>query len=73
MANPNPCEACEGRGWAIFFNTDRETCEIQRCDACEQYESDRAAGEAAVPVIDAALARAAEPAHPCGKGCRCRT
>jgi len=49
------CEACGGRGWLLMFHTDRQVFEIERCDACEQFESDKAAGECAAPVIDHAL------------------
>ena len=51
-----PCEACHGRGWLLMFNTDRRVSEIQRCDACDRYASDEEAGEAAAPIIEAALA-----------------
>src|ERR1041385_8854680 len=43
--NRPACEACEGKGW-LFTDTgnDQESrYEIQRCDACELFESDIAA------------------------------
>lgn len=43
-----PCKACGGKGW--FFadtgNDQQSRYEIQRCDACEQYDGDIAAIEA---------------------------
>jgi len=43
-----PCEACEGRGWAVFESHHEHgitpNC-LQRCDACEKFEDDiQAAG-----------------------------
>jgi hypothetical protein len=46
---PAPCEACEGQGW-VRCNTGNDQSpkfQIQRCDACEQFDSDEAAQEAA--------------------------
>ncbi len=43
-----PCEACKGKGW-FFFDTGNDQghkYEIQRCDVCEQFNSDLAALEA---------------------------
>jgi hypothetical protein len=43
------CEACQGNGW-LQCNTGNDQspqCEIQRCDACETYDSDDAARKAA--------------------------
>jgi len=51
----NPCDACNGRGWLMSFNVDRQTYEIQRCDTCRQYDSDKEAGDVAVPLIGLAL------------------
>lgn len=69
------CSACDGRGWDIFLNTSGDVYEIERCDTCMQYESDRAAGEVAVPRIEAALRAMAHGGHKCrcGGKCRCRT
>jgi hypothetical protein len=53
-----PCEACHGRGWLLSFNMDRGVYEVQRCDACARYDSDEAAGDDAVPMLEAALAMA---------------
>jgi hypothetical protein len=50
------CEACQGRGWLLAFNTDRRVYEIQRCDACDRYASDEKAGDAAAPLIHASIA-----------------
>jgi len=50
------CEACSDRGWLLAFNADRQITEIQRCDACERFKTDTQAGEAAVLVIEHALA-----------------
>ena len=50
MTEPSECPACGGQGW-VFCNTGNDlsqACEIQRCDACEKYESDLAALEAVV-------------------------
>lgn len=49
------CEACEGRGWLLSWNVDRDVFEIQRCDTCWQFETDREAGEVAAPIISDAL------------------
>jgi hypothetical protein len=43
------CEACEGKGW-VECNTGNDAnpkFQIQRCDACEQYDNDAQAEEAA--------------------------
>lgn len=50
MTEPTECPACGGQGW-LFCTTGNDqspTCEIQRCDACETYESDLTALEAVV-------------------------
>jgi len=43
-----PCKACDDKGWFVSdTGNDQEShYEIQRCDACEQYDSDIAAIEA---------------------------
>jgi len=43
------CEGCEGRGWVKcnIGNDQAPQLQIQRCDACEQFDSDEAAREAA--------------------------
>ena len=43
------CVACEGQGWVRcnIGNDQSRQYQIQRCDACEQYDSDEAAQEAA--------------------------
>jgi hypothetical protein len=43
------CEACDGRGWlrCDVGNDQSPQSEIQRCDACERYDNDQAAQEAA--------------------------
>ncbi len=48
-ATQPPCEACDGAGWLqCNVGNDRSPRdEIQRCDACERYDSDQAAQEAA--------------------------
>jgi hypothetical protein len=44
MSN-QPCEACNGKGWRIIDTGDDQLSryEIQRCDQCEQFDSDIAA------------------------------
>jgi hypothetical protein len=44
-----PCEACDGTGWVRCNagNDQSPQVEIQRCDACERFDSDEAAQEAA--------------------------
>ncbi len=45
---PTKCQTCKGKGW-FFFNTGSDQghkYEIQRCDVCEQFDSDLAALEA---------------------------
>jgi hypothetical protein len=49
------CEACGGRGWLLSLNTDRDVYEVQRCDTCFQFETDRGAGETAAAIIEDAL------------------
>jgi hypothetical protein len=48
-ATDDHCEACGGLGWlqCNVGNDQVPQIEIQRCDACERYDSDRAAQEAA--------------------------
>ena len=48
-ATEPPCEACDGLGWRQFNvgNDSSPQYEIQRCDACERYDNDQAAKEAA--------------------------
>jgi len=43
------CEACEGRGWVRcnIGNDASPKFQVQRCEACEQYDSDEAARKAA--------------------------
>lgn len=50
----NRCESCNGRGWLLQDN-DEHGLRIERCDTCEEYESD----EVAVRLV-ATLAAAAE-------------
>ncbi len=48
--NKRPCPACQDQGWR-FLNTGNDpapTYQIQRCGACERYESDPAAVEGVV-------------------------
>ena len=55
MNEPSPCPACGGQGW-LFCNTGNDPSpagEIQRCDACEKYESDSVAIEAVVKAAKA--------------------
>ena len=44
------CEACDGKGWVRCNIGDDASpkFQIQRCDACEQFDSDEAAREAAI-------------------------
>ncbi len=37
------CPECEDKGWIHAFNTDTRKHEIQRCDDCEEFDSDAAA------------------------------
>jgi hypothetical protein len=39
------CQACEGRGWRVMSSESLPQA-IQRCDACQVYESDLEAAEA---------------------------
>lgn len=50
------CEACRGRGWILSFNMDRQVYEIQKCDTCDRFDSDREAGDVGARIIEAALA-----------------
>lgn len=39
--NPDACEPCEGRGWLVVaLDGDEDRLEIQRCDACDRFQSD---------------------------------
>ena len=42
---PEPCEACGGKGWLLADNTDHGL-RIERCDACLKFANDQAALEA---------------------------
>ena len=35
------CDLCDGVGWIDTFNTDREEQEIQKCDDCNIYQTDK--------------------------------
>jgi hypothetical protein len=52
------CATCHGRGWLLSYNVDREIYEIEKCDTCDRFDSDRHAGDAAAPIIEATLALA---------------
>jgi hypothetical protein len=39
------CDLCNGAGWIDTFNTDREVQEIQKCDDCNIYKTDKQAKE----------------------------
>lgn len=52
---PEPCEACGGKGWLLAEN-DEHGLRIERCDACQMFDSDQAALKA---VEKAALAQPA--------------
>ena len=55
MTEPLECPACGGKGW-LFCDTGNDQSpawQIQRCDACEKYESDQAALEAVVKAAQA--------------------
>lgn len=52
---PEPCEVCKDRGWLLSYNVDRAVYEIQRCDTCKRYDSDKAAGNVAVPDLERGL------------------
>jgi hypothetical protein len=47
------CEACEGKGWVQCNagNDQAPQYQIQRCDACERFDSDEAAQEAAESTV----------------------
>ncbi len=51
---PPPCQSCGGKGW-FFLDTGNEQSpryEIQRCDVCEQFDSDIAALNAVEKVME---------------------
>ena len=56
-ATEPPCEACDGVGWSQFNvgNDQSPQYEIQRCDACERYDSDQAAREAAAKEAESSI------------------
>jgi hypothetical protein len=37
------CSACAGRGWLLMLNTDTAALELQCCDSCSRFSSDREA------------------------------
>ena len=44
-----PCEECKGFGWIEgVHNTKHNTIELQRCDSCRKYKTDREAAQAAI-------------------------
>lgn len=43
-----PCEACKGAGWLHVDNSDHGE-RIERCDLCQQFDSDEEANKAASP------------------------
>lgn len=49
---PCPCEECCGKGWLLADNADHGL-RIERCDACQMFETDQAAWEAVVKAAEA--------------------
>jgi len=39
------CDLCNGVGWIDTFNTKKEVQEIQKCDDCNIYQTDKEAQE----------------------------
>jgi len=39
------CDLCNGVGWIDTFNTNSEVQEIQKCDDCSIYQTDKEAQE----------------------------
>ena len=56
------CEACNGRGFLLQDN-DRHGLRIERCDACEKYDSDDVATQVVFDIASAALLISEEKAH----------
>jgi hypothetical protein len=56
-ATEPPCEACDGIGWVRcnVGNDQSPKYEIQRCAACERYDSDQAALEAAARTAESSI------------------
>jgi hypothetical protein len=52
-----PCEACEGKGWVRcnVGNDESPQYQIQRCDACEHFQNDEAAQEAAAKQVKSTI------------------
>lgn len=44
------CKSCDSRGLLISFNSERGHLEIQRCDICQQFNSDTEAWEFIKPI-----------------------
>ena len=44
------CEACDGDGAIIIYNTKDEHLEVQRCDECASFKTDQEAWEALKPL-----------------------
>lgn len=49
------CVDCNGRGWVIALNTERDITEIQRCGTCQVIKSDTEAGKIATPILEKLL------------------
>jgi predicted RNA-binding Zn-ribbon protein involved in translation (DUF1610 family) len=53
----SPCPACDDKGWVRcnVGNDQSPKYEIQRCDACERFDSDEAARDAAAEATKTAI------------------
>lgn len=41
------CDLCEGKGWILTFNMNLSLWTVERCDLCNIFKSDEAAGDQA--------------------------
>jgi len=42
---------CKGRGWLVVDVDNTGTLRVEKCDACDKYENDRVAEQAALEVL----------------------
>lgn len=45
------CDACKGKGWLVVDVDSTGTLRVEKCDACDEYENDRAAEQAALTLL----------------------
>ena len=53
IPKPPPCEVCEDKGW-VLANNNVQGLRVEKCDACEKYQTDQQAEQVAFPILNAA-------------------